>query len=260
MNILDRIIETKRTEVLQLKLNGVERTEREALKPSIAQRLAGTDLSVIAEIKRASPSKGAIALDVDVVAQAKQYEASGATVISVLTDETYFKGSMDDLTAVASAAVASAVDIPVLCKDFIIDRVQIDRAKAHGARLILLIVAALEQETLADLHAYAQAEELEVLVEVHNEEELRRAEAIDAQIIGINNRNLKKFEVDLQTSVELLKQKQPNVRYISESGIKTVEEAQLLHGAGADGILVGETLMRADDPQVFIREASGVRV
>jgi len=255
MNILERIIETKRTEVLQLKLNGVERTEREALKPSIAQRLAGTDLSVIAEIKRASPSKGAIALDVDVVAQAKQYEASGATVISVLTDETYFKGSMDDL-----AAVASAVDIPVLCKDFIIDRVQIDRAKAHGARLILLIVAALEQETLADLHAYAQAEELEVLVEVHNEEELRRAEAIDAQIIGINNRNLKKFEVDLQTSVGLLKQKQPNVRYISESGIKTVEEAQQLHAAGADGILVGETLMRADDPQVFIREASGVRV
>lgn len=255
MNILDRIIETKRTEVLQLKLNGVERIEQEVLKPSIKQRLAGTDLSVIAEIKRASPSKGAIALDVDVVAQAKQYEASGATVISVLTDETYFKGSMDDL-----AAVAAAVDIPVLCKDFMIDRIQIDRAKAHGARLILLIVAALEQETLADLYAYAYAEGLEVLVEVHDEEELRRAEAIGAQIIGINNRNLKKFEVDLQTSVGLLEQKQPDVRYISESGIKTVEEAQLLHAAGADGILVGETLMRADDPQVFIREVSGVRV
>ncbi|WP_294751051.1 indole-3-glycerol phosphate synthase TrpC [uncultured Exiguobacterium sp.] len=255
MNILDRIIETKRAEVLQLKLNGVERISRETLKPSIKQRLAGADLSVIAEIKRASPSKGAIALDVDVVTQAKQYEASGATVISVLTDETYFKGSMDDL-----AAVAAAVDIPVLCKDFIIDRVQIDRAKAHGARLILLIVAALEQETLADLYAYAYAEGLEVLVEVHDEEELRRAEAIGAQIIGINNRNLKKFEVDLQTSVGLLEQKQPDVRYISESGIKTVEEAQLLHAAGADGILVGETLMRADDPQVFIREVSGVRV
>jgi len=221
------------------------------LKPSIKQRLAGADLSVIAEIKRASPSKGAIALDVDVVAQAKQYEASGATVISVLTDETYFKGSMDDL-----AAVAAAVDIPVLCKDFMIDRIQIDRAKAHGARLILLIVAALEQETLADLYAYAYAEGLEVLVE----EELRRAEAIGAQIIGINNRNLKKFEVDLQTSVGLLEQKQSDVRYISESGIKTVEEAQRLHAAGADGILVGETLMRADDPQVFIREVSGVRV
>ncbi|MDQ6466110.1 indole-3-glycerol phosphate synthase TrpC [Exiguobacterium acetylicum] len=255
MNILDRIIETKRAEVLQLKLNGVERIDREALKPSIKQRLAGADLSVIAEIKRASPSKGAIALDVDVVTQAKQYEASGATVISVLTDETYFKGSMDDL-----AAVAAAVDIPVLCKDFMIDRVQIDRAKAHGARLILLIVAALEQETLADLYAYAYAEGLEVLVEVHDEEELRRAEAIGAQIIGINNRNLKKFEVDLQTSVGLLEQQQPDVRYISESGIKTVEEAQLLHAAGADGILVGETLMRADDPQVFIREVSGVRV
>lgn len=255
MNILERIIETKRAEVLQLKLNGVERISRETLKPSIKQRLAGAELSVIAEIKRASPSKGAIALDVDVVAQAKQYEASGATVISVLTDETYFKGSMDDL-----AAVAAAVDIPVLCKDFIIDRVQIDRAKAHGARLILLIVAALEQETLADLYAYAYAEGLEVLVEVHDEEELRRAEAIGAQIIGINNRNLKKFEVDLQTSVGLLEQKQPDVRYISESGIKTVEEARLLHAAGADGILVGETLMRADDPQVFIREVSGVRV
>lgn len=255
MNILDRIIETKRAEVLQLKLNGVERIDREALKPSIKQRLAGADLSVIAEIKRASPSKGAIALDVDVVTQAKQYEASGATVISVLTDETYFKGSMDDL-----AAVAAAVDIPVLCKDFMIDRVQIDRAKAHGARLILLIVAALEQETLADLYTYAYAEGLEVLVEVHDEEELRRAEAIGAQIIGINNRNLKKFEVDLQTSVGLLEQQQPDVRYISESGIKTVEEAQLLHAAGADGILVGETLMRADDPQVFIREVSGVRV
>ncbi|MFY7752315.1 MAG: indole-3-glycerol phosphate synthase TrpC, partial [Exiguobacterium acetylicum] len=184
MNILDRIIETKRTEVLQLKLTGVERIDREALKPSIKQRLSGAELSVIAEIKRASPSKGAIALDVDVVAQAKQYEASGATVISVLTDETYFKGSMDDL-----AAVAAAVDIPVLCKDFMIDRIQIDRAKAHGARLILLIVAALEQETLADLYAYAYAEGLEVLVEVHDEEELRRAEAIGAQIIGINNRN-----------------------------------------------------------------------
>jgi len=255
MNILERIIETKRAEVLQLKLNGVERIDREALEPSIKQRLAGADLSVIAEIKRASPSKGAIALDVDVVAQAKQYEASGATVISVLTDETYFKGSMDDL-----AAVAAAVDIPVLCKDFMIDRIQIDRAKAHGARLILLIVAALEQETLADLYAYAYAEGLEVLVEVHDEEELRRAEAIGAQIIGINNRNLKKFEVDLQTSVGLLEQKQPDVRYISESGIKTVEEARLLHAAGADGILVGETLMRADDPQVFIREVSGVRV
>lgn len=255
MNILDRIIETKRTEVLQLKLNGGERISRETLKPSIKQRLAGADLSVIAEIKRASPSKGAIALDVDVVAQAKQYEASGATVISVLTDETYFKGSMDDL-----AAVAAAVDIPVLCKDFMIDRIQIDRAKAHGARLILLIVAALEQETLADLYAYAYAEGLEVLVEVHDEEELRRAEAIGAQIIGINNRNLKKFEVDLQTSVGLLEQKQPDVRYISESGIKTVEEARSLHAAGADGILVGETLMRADDPQVFIREVSGVRV
>lgn len=255
MNILDRIIETKRAEVLQLKLTGVERIDREALKPSIKQRLAGADLSVIAEIKRASPSKGAIALDVDVIAQAKQYEASGATVISVLTDETYFKGSMDDLSA-----VAAAVNIPVLCKDFMIDRIQIDQAKSHGAQLILLIVAALEQETLADLYAYAYAEGLEVLVEVHDEEELRRAEAIGAQIIGINNRNLKKFEVDLQTSVGLLEQKQPDVRYISESGIKTVEEAQRLHAASADGILVGETLMRADDPQVFIREVSGVRV
>ncbi|AFS70039.1 indole-3-glycerol phosphate synthase TrpC [Exiguobacterium antarcticum] len=252
MNILDRIIDTKRLEVQQLKLEGLPLVERPSLTPTIHQSLGGTDLSVIAEIKRASPSKGDISLNVDPVAQAKRYAASGATVISVLTDATYFKGSMQDL-----AAVAQAVDVPVLCKDFMIDRIQIDVAKAHGARLILLIVAALDDETLHDLYDYAYANGLEVLVEVHDATELERAERLQAKIIGINNRNLKKFEVNLETSLQLLKTKSENVRYISESGIKTIEEAKMLHAAGADGILIGETLMRADDPAEFIQTVSG---
>lgn len=254
MNILDRIIETKRQEVARLKIDGVGQAEPRKLNQSIHQSLGGTDLSVIAEIKRASPSKGDISLNVDPVAQAKRYAASGATVISVLTDQTYFKGSMEDL-----AAVAAAVDVPVLCKDFMIDRIQIDLAKAHGASLILLIVAALDDETLHDLYAYAYASGLEVLVEVHDAAELERAERLQATIIGINNRNLKKFEVDLETSIQLLKTKSPDVRYISESGIKTVAEAQMLHAAGADGILIGETLMRAEDPATFIQAVNGVK-
>lgn len=254
MNILDRIIDTKRLEVAQLKMTGVPSAEHRPLNPSIHQSLGGTDLSVIAEIKRASPSKGDISLNVDPVAQAKRYAASGATVISVLTDQTYFKGSMEDL-----AAVTAAVDVPVLCKDFMVDRIQIDLAKAHGASLILLIVAALDDDTLHDLYDYAYASGLEVLVEVHDATELERAERLQAKIIGINNRNLKKFEVSLDTSLALLKTKSPDVRYISESGIKTVEEAKMLHAAGADGILIGETLMRAEDPADFIKAVSGAK-
>ncbi|VWX33131.1 indole-3-glycerol phosphate synthase TrpC [Exiguobacterium oxidotolerans] len=252
MNILDRIIETKKREVAELKVSGVKQIERSPLRRSIHERLGQDDLSVIAEIKRASPSKGDISLDVDPVAQAKRYAASGATVISVLTDTTYFKGSMADLEA-----VANAVDVPILCKDFMIDRIQIDLAKAHGASLILLIVAALDEATLEDLYHYAYANGLEVLVEVHDEAELKQAEQLGARIIGINNRNLKKFAVDLATSTRLLQTKRSGVRYISESGIQTVEQARQLHQDGADGILVGETLMRAEDPAAFIQAVNG---
>ena len=149
-------------------------------------------LHVIAEMKRASPSKGLIAEGADPVAQAIAYTEAGAACISVLTDATFFKGSFDDL-----AAVAEAVPTPLLCKDFMIHKVQIDRAKNAGASVILLIVAALTTEELAELYAYAMESGLEVLVEVHDEEELERALKIDAKLIGVNNRDLRTFEVDL---------------------------------------------------------------
>jgi len=252
MNTLERIIETKRCEVERLKMDPPISPGDGKTKQTIHDALGERGLSVIAEIKRASPSKGAIKLDVDPVEQAKRYEAGGATVISVLTDETYFKGSMEDLRA-----VSEAVDIPVLCKDFIIDRVQIDLARRNGASMILLIVAVLDDKALHELFDYATVSGLEVLVEVHDEAEMRRAEETGARIIGINNRNLKRFSVDLTTSERLLKQRKSGVRYVSESGIKEVEEAFRLKAAGADAILIGETLMRASDPGNFIRAVRG---
>ncbi|WP_114571659.1 indole-3-glycerol phosphate synthase TrpC [Exiguobacterium flavidum] len=252
MNTLERIIETKRDEVERLKMDLQESPGVRKTKQTIHDALGEQELSVIAEIKRASPSKGAIKLDIDPVEQAKRYEEGGATVISVLTDETYFKGSMKDLRA-----VSEAVDIPVLCKDFIIDRVQIDLARRNGASMILLIVAVLDDKALRELFDYATVSGLEVLVEVHDEAELRRAESAGARIIGINNRDLKRFSIDLATSERLLKQRKPGIRYVSESGIKEVEVAFRLKEAGADAILIGETLMRASDPGTFIRAVRG---
>lgn len=252
MNTLERIIETKRYEVERLKMAPPTSLGERKVRRTIHDAFGEQGLSVIAEIKRASPSKGAIRLDIDPVEQAKRYESGGATVISVLTDETYFKGSMEDLKA-----VSEAVGIPVLCKDFIIDRVQIDLARRNGASMILLIAAVLDDRTLRELFDYATFSGLEVLVEVHDEAEMRRAEKAGARIIGINNRDLKRFSVDLKTSERLLKQRKPGVRYVSESGIKEVEEALRLKTAGADAILIGETLMRASDPGIFIRSVRG---
>ena len=200
-------------------------------------------MSIISEIKRSSPSKGPIQMEVDPVSQAKKYESLGAAAISVLTDKTFFNGSMDDLRA-----VREAVDLPILCKDFMIDKVQIDQAKAAGANIILLIVAALDHETLTSLYSYAKALDLEVLVEVHNEDEMERALNLDAKIIGINNRDLKTFEVDLGTTEALATMvMDPETILISESGIRTRADVVEVESAGASVILVGETFMRSDD-------------
>src|SRR5699024_8738257 len=149
---------------------------------------------IISEIKRASPSKGAINTDVDPVKQATAYEALGASAISVLTDKPFFQGSMDDLRA-----VRAAVDLPILCKDFMIDPIQIDEAKAAGANMILLIAAALDDAALKSLYTYSLEQGLEVLCEVHNESEMERVLSLGATIIGINNRDLNTFTVDLNT-------------------------------------------------------------
>lgn len=244
MTILEKILQTKRLEVKQLLMEEtVVSCETLTKRPSLFEVLKESNrLEVLSEMKRASPSKGMIAGNTDPVAQAKSYEQAGAACISVLTDTTFFKGSFDDL-----AAVAEAVEIPLLCKDFIIHEVQIDRAKQAGASVILLIVAALDDATLQRLHRYATDRGLEVLVEVHDAKELDRALAVNAKLIGVNNRDLKTFEVDLARTEEVAKHFPFNENrvFISESGIMDADDAKRAAAVGASAVLVGESLMRS---------------
>jgi len=246
MNILNKIIEQKKIEVCAL----LEQPDplayfTEKPRPSLFEQLRTSDtLQVISEMKRASPSKGLIAEGADPVAQAKIYEQAGAVAISVLTDKEFFKGSFKDL-----AAVADVVQIPLLCKDFMIDRVQIRFAKASGASIILLIAAALTDEILRDLYSYATSLNLEILVEVHDLQELERALAVGAQLIGVNNRDLRSFEVSLERTREIAETfpfDEERV-LISESGIWNQEDAKTVAAMGASGVLVGESLMRSGD-------------
>lgn len=243
MNILEKIIAKKEKEVAKLKretFSQVKTGEIPTLREKVTQE---KKMSIIAEIKRASPSKGPIYMDVDPVLQAKEYERLGAAAISVLTDEPFFHGSMEDLQA-----VRKEVKLPILCKDFIIDPVQIDRAKAAGANIILLIVAALDQDTLQRLYHYAKQLALEVLVEVHDEAEMERALALGAKIIGVNNRDLKSFTVDLVMTEKLAAMvTDPDVIFVSESGIRTKADVETIAKTKAKVILVGETLMRSAD-------------
>lgn len=250
MTILDEILKQKRIELTELiHFPLLKHTEKTV--PSFKERAAASEsMNIIAEIKRASPSKGAIDLAVDPVEQAKMYERNGAAAISVLTDEKFFNGSLKDLRA-----VREAVNLPILCKDFIIDTLQIDHAKAAGASIILLIVAALSDEDLKKLHDYAGSLGLEVLVEVHDAEEMERALALGAEIIGINNRNLKTFEVDLTTTEKLAARVTGSDQLlISESGMRTREDVERARDAGAQAILVGETLMRSEDLAATFRD------
>jgi indole-3-glycerol phosphate synthase len=245
MTILKRILEVKKLEVENLLEHQIpfELTKAPTDKPSLFETLYNTQhLQVISEIKRASPSKGLIEGNVNPVQQSLAYEHAGAAAISVLTDQQFFKGSMSDLQA-----VSSAVGLPVLCKDFIIHRLQIEQAKSAGASIILLIVAALEQQTLKELFDFATTLDLEVLVEVHDVEELQRALLIDAKIIGINNRNLKTFEVNLGNTAEIAAHFPFHEQrvLISESGIQDANDASTVAQVGAHAVLVGETLMRS---------------
>lgn len=209
-------------------------------------------IHVIGEIKRASPSKGDINPAVDILQQAESYESGGVSAISVLTDPVFFKGSIRDLQQ-----VAKAVQVPVLCKDFIISEKQLIRAKNAGASLVLLIVAALSEERLQQLYAAACRMGLEVLVETHDSQEIGTAKKIGAKLIGVNNRDLTTFKVSLETSRKC-RQDADGRFYISESGIRTPEDVA---GLAADyhGVLVGETLMRSGDPAEVIEELRVVR-
>ncbi|MDY7046360.1 MAG: indole-3-glycerol phosphate synthase TrpC [Bacillota bacterium] len=241
MTVLENIIASKQIEVerlLQVSIPFHAAKQPIPFKDTIA---TSSEVQIISEIKRASPSKGDIRTEINPVAQAKQYEACGTAAISVLTDTTFFKGSMEDLQA-----VAEAVRIPVLCKDFIIHPIQIDRAKAAGASIVLLIVAALSKQQLHDLYHYAINKGLEVICEVHQVTELEVLLELNPEIIGINNRNLKTFEVDLQTTAKLAALiPHRDTLIISESGFRTRSDALLARDAGAEVLLIGETLMRA---------------
>ncbi|MGL4521494.1 MAG: indole-3-glycerol phosphate synthase TrpC [Bacilli bacterium] len=257
MSHLDRIIAQKRIEVENLA--HVPFPLAYYRKPNVPtfyeKAKAHKGLAVISEIKKASPSKGDLNVTVDVVAQAKLYAENGASAISVLTDETFFKGSMNDLRQ-----VRQAVDVPILCKDFMISTAQIDVAYHSGANLILLIVAALTDEELRSLNDYALSKELEVLIEVHNIEELERALLLSPKLLGINNRNLLTFEENLETTKQLIARiEQSDAILISESGIRSIEDAQTVAGFGADAILVGEALMRSEQPGQLLRDFQDVK-
>lgn len=247
MNKLDEIIAHKRTEVEKIlprldKLRAAASTRNDFRSLSRHLTSDPTRLGLIAEVKRASPSVGTISPDFDYLTIARTYEKAGASAISVLTDEKYFQGRLDYMTN-----IRREVGIPVLRKDFIIHDVQIYEAVVAGADAILLIVAALDQPTLEHLLETAHTYQLEVLVEVHDLPELERALDTEARIIGVNNRNLRTFTVDLGTTEALAEDVPDDIVLVSESGIKTVQEAARVAAAGADALLVGETLMRSSD-------------
>ncbi len=243
MTILQTILDHKETLLPSLLANEPSFKVIPKSRTSLYEVLRKSEtLQVISEMKRASPSKGLIAEGANPVEQAKKYADAGAACISVLTEEKFFKGSFEDLVD-----IANTVDIPLLNKDFIIHEVQIDYAKVAGASVILLIVAALSDKKLKAFYEYANALGLDVLVEVHNEEELDRALALHPKIIGVNNRNLNTFEVDLAQTEKLAKKitSYGDIAFISESGIWNEDDAKRVANVGARGVLVGESLMRS---------------
>jgi indole-3-glycerol phosphate synthase len=244
---LAEIIAHKRTEVEKL-LPRAERLRAAATLRNEFRSLSAylmsdpTRLGMIAEIKKASPSAGIIHPQFDYLNIARTYAKAGCSGISVLTDERYFQGRLDYMTN-----IREEVDVPVLRKDFIIHETQIFEAVVAGADAILLIVAALSQKDLIHLLQTAYDFQLEVLMEVHDLAELDRALETDVRIIGVNNRNLKAFTVDLAATEELAEEVPDDIILVSESGIKTVADAERVAAAGADAILVGETLMRSEN-------------
>lgn len=219
---------------------------------AMGEGYGANELAVIAEVKKASPSAGTISKDFDPVAIARSYATAGANALSVLTDEKYFGGHLSYLQQ-----IRDAVDLPLLRKDFIIHEAQIFEAVVAGADAILLIVGALEQDELVRLLDTAQNYQLDVLVEVHDIEEMDRALETDAKIIGINNRNLRTFEVDLGSTAKLSEEVGPDHILVSESGIYTGEDTARIQAWGADAILVGEALMRAEDRTAKMAELKG---
>jgi indole-3-glycerol phosphate synthase len=251
-DILNRILARKQQEIAARRqatsIDELQQRAREASVPrgfvaALKRRVEHGDAAVIAEIKKASPSKGVIREDFDVIEIAQSYAAGGASCLSVLTDHKFFQGHEDFLVAAREAC-----ELPVIRKDFIIDSYQVIESRAIGADCILLIVAALEDETLANLHQEARSLGMDVLVEVHDRNELERALRLDLELIGINNRDLRTFATSLDTTIELLELVPDGCLVVTESGIHTRDDVALMRKHDVHAFLVGEAFMRVPDP------------
>jgi indole-3-glycerol phosphate synthase len=271
--VLDRIVARKREEIAERRratpMTQLEALARAASAPrgfvaALGEAIAAGGSGVIAEVKKASPSKGVIRAEFDPVAIARSYQSGGATCLSVLTDRDFFSGHEDHLRD-----ARGAVSLPVLRKDFLIDPYQVVESRSLGADCVLLIVAALSVERLAELHDQARIWGMDVLIEVHDEGELETALALAPNLVGINNRNLKTFETRLETTLGLLPKLATRAAtgvaadarhtpiVVTESGIHTRDDVARMRGAGVRAFLVGEAFMRADDPGLALHELFG---
>ncbi|HVL59298.1 MAG TPA: indole-3-glycerol phosphate synthase TrpC [Burkholderiaceae bacterium] len=264
-SILQRIVAIKREELAAARARCSDARMRRAAEQrgrtdgaprgferSLRAAAAATGAAVIAEAKRASPSKGVLREPFDPAAIARSYADAGAAALSVLTDHAFFGGSLADLVQ-ARAACA----LPVLRKDFVIDRYQVDEARAHGADCILLIAAVLDDAQMRELERCAADHGIDVLIEVHDERELERALQLDSRLIGVNNRDLRSFEVDLGTTLRLLAQMPSDRLVVTESGILEPADVRRMRDAGVAAFLVGEAFMRAADPGAELRRLFG---
>jgi len=251
-DILGRIVEHKLVELAHTRISARE-YENKALqivqqRRSFRAALQARTPAIIAEIKRASPSKGPLAPNLDPAALALAYQQGGAAALSVLTDNSFFGGSLDDLLN-----ARKATSLPVLRKDFIIDEYQVLEAAAHGADAILLIAAILDVNRLKKLREYAARFFMDSLVEVHNAEELEMALGSGAELIGVNNRDLRSFRVSLDTSLRLVRRIPAGILKVSESGIEAASDLRRLEDAGFDAFLIGEHLVKAADPALALK-------
>jgi indole-3-glycerol phosphate synthase len=255
MSVLDSIIEGVREDLAERRLPMGAMLEKLEVAPPVVDCLAtllSDEISIIAEVKRASPSKGALAAIADPAGLAAAYQEAGAAVVSVLTEQRRFGGTLADLDS-----VRRSVQLPVLRKDFMVDEYQFYEARAHGADLVLLIVAALSQNQLDDYFHLSKELGMRALLEVHTADELERALSISPEIIGVNSRNLKTLDVDTQAFADLIPRIPVSIARIAESGISSRAEVELAQAAGATAILVGEALVRAQTPSVAIRQLLG---
>jgi indole-3-glycerol phosphate synthase len=250
--VLERIVGETRAELRRRRrerpLESIVASVAPAPAHSFRDALAAPGIGVIAEFKRRSPSAGALAEAPDLAATLAAYARGGAVAASILTEGPNFDGTLEDLPTARRAC-----GLPLLRKDFTVDPYQLHEARAAGAAAVLLIVAALSNEELAELHGQARELELDVLVEVHDREELERALEIDPEIIGVNNRDLRDFSVDLERTESLMDEMPAGVLVVSESGIRSPEQLQRLARRGVHAVLVGESLMRASDPAQELR-------